>query len=177
LSPPEETSGDESPAEEELELEEPEKMEDEDLEELEDLDLEDEELEDLGLEDEEMGDLDEIEGLEDIEAPVEEIEGEIEEELEPTEEVLPEEEIIDERIYTIPLRKVYWSGSKRKRANRAVKEVKRFVERHMKPDFLLIEQEVNQKIWSRGIEKPPRKVRIRATKDAENLVRVYLAEG
>jgi large subunit ribosomal protein L31e len=177
LSPPEEASGDESPAEEELEIEETEELEDEELEDLEDLDLEDEDLEDLGLEDEEMGDLDEIEGLEDIEAPVEEIEGEIEEELEPTEEVLPEEEIIDERIYTVPLRKVYWTGSKRKRANRAVKEVKQFVDRHMKPDFLLIEQEVNQKIWSRGIEKPPRKLRIRATKNAENLVRVYLAEG
>lgn len=177
MSPPEEASGDESPAEEELEIEETEELEDEELEDLEDLDLEDEDLEDLGLEDEEMGDLDEIEGLEDIEAPVEEIEGEIEEELEPTEEVLPEEEIIDERIYTVPLRKVYWTGSKRKRANRAVKEVKQFVDRHMKPDFLLIEQEVNQKIWSRGIEKPPRKLRIRATKNAENLVRVYLAEG
>lgn len=177
MSPPEEASGDESPAEEELEIEETEELEDEELEDLEDLDLEDEDFEDLGLEDEEMGDLDEIEGLEDIEAPVEEIEGEIEEELEPTEEVLPEEEIIDERIYTVPLRKVYWTGSKRKRANRAVKEVKQFVDRHMKPDFLLIEQEVNQKIWSRGIEKPPRKLRIRATKNAENLVRVYLAEG
>ncbi|MFO7836199.1 MAG: 50S ribosomal protein L31e [Candidatus Thorarchaeota archaeon] len=168
MSPPEETSGDEVP-------EEPETDQAEELEELEDEELE--EIEGLDLEDEEMGDLDEIKGLEDIEAPVEEIEGEIEEELEPTEEVLPEEEIIDERIYTVPLRKVYWSGSKRKRANRAVKEVKQFVERHMKPEFLLIEQEVNQKIWSRGIEKPPRKVRIRATKDAENLVRVYLAEG
>ncbi len=174
MSPPQETSGDEVPEEPETDQVE---EDDEELEEIEGLDLEDEDLEELDLEDEEIGDLDEIKGLEDIEAPVEEIEGEIEEELEPTEEVLPEEEIIDERIYTVPLRKVYWSGSKRKRANRAVKEVKQFVERHMKPEFLLIEQEVNQKIWSRGIEKPPRKVRIRATKDAENLVRVYLAEG
>ena len=37
--------------------------------------------------------------------------------------------------------------------------------------------EVNEIIWSRGMQKPPRRVRIRATKNADNLVRVYLAEG
>ena len=88
-----------------------------------------------------------------------------------------EEEIIDERIYTVPLRKAYWTGSRLKRANRSVRILKQFVERHMKPEELLIQPEVNDIIWSRGIQKPPRRVRIRATKNADNLVRVYLAEG
>lgn len=88
-----------------------------------------------------------------------------------------EEEIIDERIYTVPLRKAYWTGSRLKRANRSVRILKEFVERHMKPEELLIQPEVNEIIWSRGIQKPPRRVRIRATKNADNLVRVYLAEG
>ena len=88
-----------------------------------------------------------------------------------------EEEIIDERIYTVPLRKAYWTGSRLKRANRSVRILKEFVERHMKPEELLIQPEVNDIIWSRGIQKPPRRVRIRATKNADNLVRVYLAEG
>ena len=88
-----------------------------------------------------------------------------------------EEEIIDERIYTVPLRKAYWTGSRLKRANRSVRILKEFVERHMKPEDLLIQPEVNEIIWSRGIQKPPRRVRIRATKNADNLVRVYLAEG
>ena len=88
-----------------------------------------------------------------------------------------EEEIIDERIYTVPLRKAYWTGSRLKRANRSVRILKEFVERHMKPEDLLIQPEVNDIIWSRGIQKPPRRVRIRATKNADNLVRVYLAEG
>ena len=92
-------------------------------------------------------------------------------------EVEEEEEIIDERIYTVPLRKAYWTGSRLKRANRSVRILKEFVERHMKPEELLIQPEVNEIIWSRGMQKPPRRVRIRATKNADNLVRVYLAEG
>ena len=124
-----------------------------------------------------------------IEEP-EEIEEAVEEE-EPTEdkeekteapeeapaEDIPEEEIIDERIYTVPLRKAYWTGSRLRRANRAVRILQKFVTRHMKPEELLIQPEVNELIWSRGIQKPPRRIRIRATKNDENLVRVYLAEG
>ena len=90
---------------------------------------------------------------------------------------VPEEEIIDERIYTVPLRKAYWTGSRLKRANRSVRILQKFVERHMKPEGILIQPEVNEKIWERGIQKPPRRIRIRATKNEENLVRVYLAEG
>jgi ribosomal protein L31E len=32
-------------------------------------------------------------------------------------------------------------------------------------------------MWARGIEKPPRKIRVRAAKDKEGNVTVYLAEG
>lgn len=88
-----------------------------------------------------------------------------------------EEEIIDERIYTVPLRKAYWTGSRLRRSNRAVRILQEFVKRHMKPEELLIQPEVNERIWARGIQKPPRRVRIRATKNSDNLVRVYLAEG
>ena len=93
------------------------------------------------------------------------------------EEVEEEEEIIDERIYTVPLRKAYWTGSRLRRANRSVRILREFVERHMKPEELLIQPEVNEQIWARGMQKPPRRMRIRATKNADNLVRVYLAEG
>jgi large subunit ribosomal protein L31e len=42
---------------------------------------------------------------------------------------------------------------------------------------LVVSNEVNEKIWSRGIEKPPRKIRVRAVKDKEGVITVYLAEG
>jgi large subunit ribosomal protein L31e len=41
---------------------------------------------------------------------------------------------------------------------------------------LTITKEVNEKIWSKGIEKPPRKIRVRATKDKDGNVTVHLAE-
>lgn len=122
--------------------------------------------EELVEENEENIEAEEIEKTEEEEKPVETA---------PEEE--EEEEIIDERIYTVPLRKAYWTGSRLRRANRAVRILREFVQRHMKPEEIVIQKEVNEKIWSRGIQKPPRRVRIRVTKNEDNLVRVYLAEG
>jgi len=123
--------------------------------------------------------IEEIEETEEIEEVEEEAPADVEEVKAPPEVEEPEEEeeIIDERIYTVPLRKAYWAGSRLRRSNRAVRVLREFVERHMKPEELLIQPEVNERIWSRGIQKPPRRVRIRATKNSDNLVRVYLAEG
>lgn len=126
---------------------------------------------------EEEPELEEIDEIEEIEeAPADDApKAETREEVEAVEK--EEEEIIDERIYTVPLRKAYWTGSRLRRANRSVRILREFVERHMKPEELLIQPEVNEQIWARGMQKPPRRVRIRATKNADNLVRVYLAEG
>ena len=128
---------------------------------------------------EEEPEIEEIEEIEEVEeAPADDETPEVDapDSVE-AEEVEEEEEIIDERIYTVPLRKAYWTGSRLRRANRSVRILREFVERHMKPEELLIQPEVNEQIWARGMQKPPRRVRIRATKNADNLVRVYLAEG
>ncbi|UCE44555.1 MAG: 50S ribosomal protein L31e [Candidatus Bathyarchaeota archaeon] len=89
-------------------------------------------------------------------------------------------------MYTIPLSRA-WIAPRRKRAGRAVRLLRSFIQRHMKVDAepeeegeagrLVISNEVNEKIWSRGIEKPPRRIRVRAAKDVEGTVTVYLAEG
>jgi len=42
---------------------------------------------------------------------------------------------------------------------------------------LVISDEVNRKLWSRGIEKPPRNIRVRAVKDKDGIVTLHLAEG
>ncbi len=127
----------------------------------------------------------------------EEVEGAVEEAEEaplPVEEVEPpsmkelEEDIVEERIYTIPLGKA-WIAPPKKRAPRAVRIIKDFVKRHMKfeversleedeePKRLIISNEVNERVWRRSIGKPPRKVRVRAAKDKEGNITVYLAEG
>lgn len=104
------------------------------------------------------------------------------------EEAEEEIEIVEERIYTVPLQKS-WLRPRKKRAPRAVRLLKAFIQRHMKPGEVeakgegeeegkvVITNEVNERIWRRGIEKPPRKIRIRAVKDVEGTVTVYLAEG
>jgi len=100
-----------------------------------------------------------------------------------------EEEFVEERIYTIPLGKA-WVRPPKKRAPRAMQMVKAFVTKHMKLAMrveeeeekeelpkLIISNDVNMKVWGRGIEKPPRKIRVRAAKDKEGNVTVFLAEG
>jgi len=129
----------------------------------------------------------------------EEEDEELEEELEEEDEFLEaekktsrkekektEEDIVEERFYTIPLGKV-WIAPRKKRAPKAARIVKEFVLKHMKvrteaegeeePERLVIDNEVNEKLWSRGIEKPPRKIRVRVVKDTEGVVTVLLAEG
>jgi large subunit ribosomal protein L31e len=87
-----------------------------------------------------------------------------------------DEEVIEDRLYTIPLRRA-WIGSIRKRTPRALRILREFIKKHMKTENVLIERSVNQKLWSRGIEKPPRKIRVRALKYRDDVVRVQLVDG
>jgi len=108
----------------------------------------------------------------------EEIAEEVEEEKEAEKAKKEEEveEIVEERVYTIPLGRA-WISPRKKRAPRAVSLVKSFIQRHMKPEALVVSNELNERIWGRGIEKPPRKIRVRAVKDKEGTVTLHLAEG
>ena len=81
-----------------------------------------------------------------------------------------------ERIYTIPLRKA-WIAQKYRRAEKAMFILKQFTERHMKPTEIIIDPSVNEAIWSKGIKSPPRKIRVKMTKDSDGLVTVELAEA
>ena len=141
-------------------------------------DLEDEIAEsEEEIKDEEIKEIEEF-SLEEV-SEEEEVSEVFEEELEALEEKEeekpPEEEIIDERIYIIPLAKAR-RGPRNKRAKKSIRYFREFMERHFKPESLIISQEVNEKIWSRGIQKPPRKIKIRATKNIDGLVVCYLAE-
>jgi large subunit ribosomal protein L31e len=141
---------------------------------------------------------DEIEELLAEEEPAEEA-VEAEEEVAPAEEEKAkprrgkkkeeEEEFVEERVYTIPLGKA-WVRPPKKRAPRAMQLIKAFVTKHMKLEMrveeeeereelpkLIISNDVNEKVWSRSIEKPPRKIRVRAAKDKDGNVTVFLAEG
>ncbi len=90
----------------------------------------------------------------------------------------PEEEIeiVEEKTYTIPLRHVWVVTPRGKRAPRAVRDVRDFVSRHMKAEDVAISNEINSAIWSRSINKPPRRITVRAVKDKEGKVIVYPAK-
>lgn len=125
---------------------------------------------------------------EEIEEAEEEVLAEVEEKREAKKEKKKEleEEIVEEKFYTIPLGRA-WISPRKKRAPKAMRIIKGFIKKHMKlrtevegeeeAEILVISNEVNEKIWNRGIEKPPRKIRVRAVKDKEGVITVLLAEG
>jgi len=142
---------------------------------------------------EELAELPEEEQAETKEAAPEQVPAEAEapvaEEIaKPTRKKKDEEEIVEERFYTIPLQRALVRPSN-KRAPRAIQLIREFINRHMKVEMkvseeeeeeelpkLIISEEVNEKVWDRGIQKPPRKIKVRATKDKDGNVTVYLAE-
>jgi large subunit ribosomal protein L31e len=108
------------------------------------------------------------------EATAEKAEEKEEEEAEEAEEEGEEIEIVEERMYTIPLRRV-WGPPRGKRTPRAMRLLRAFVKRHMKAENVEISNEVNEELWARGIRKPPRQITVRLVKDKEGRVIVYPA--
>ena len=63
-----------------------------------------------------------------------------------------------------------------KRTDRVINMIREFASKHMKSDEVKLEQELNRQIWSRGKTNPPRKVRVKMTKDEDGVVTVSLYE-
>ncbi len=81
-----------------------------------------------------------------------------------------------ERIYTVPLGRA-WIAPRYRRAEKAITVLRKFIDRHMKPEDVVIETAVNEEIWKNGIQNPPRKIRLKMSKDDEGVVTVSLAEA
>ena len=81
-----------------------------------------------------------------------------------------------ERIYTIPLGDAY-EAVRNKRVPKAVKLMRTFIARHMKADGerIVLSQALNEYLWERSIQKPPRRVKVRLVKD-EGAIRAYLPD-
>lgn len=86
-----------------------------------------------------------------------------------------EEEGMERRTLIVPLRALK-RVPRTKRAPSAIKVLKRHVARHMKADeeSVLIWHTVNEKIWARGREKPPSKIKVEVVKFADGMVEVSL---
>ncbi len=79
----------------------------------------------------------------------------------------------EERVYTIPLRRV-WSVPRIQRASRALRAVKEFVGHHMKArtEDVWVDPRLNEILWARGREKPPRRVQVKVIKLEDETVEV-----
>ena len=84
------------------------------------------------------------------------------------------ERVEGERIYTIPLRAVK-KAPRWKRSKRAIALIREFLIRHTKAEYLILDNALNEKIWERGSQKPPSRVRVRVTRQ-EDTVRAELVE-
>ncbi|UCE91861.1 MAG: 60S ribosomal protein L31 [Methanobacteriota archaeon] len=92
-----------------------------------------------------------------------------------------------ERVFTVPLT-VTKRVPRVKRTPRAIKEIKEFVRRHMeeRPSAgeedeearrdVWIDFRLNEYLWSRGVENPPSKVRVKAIRFEDGLIEVSLPE-
>jgi large subunit ribosomal protein L31e len=74
--------------------------------------------------------------------------------------------MVEEKIFTIPLREAY-DKPRTARAKKATNIVRDFLIRHMKSEKVKLGKSINEAIWKRGIQKPPRKVRIHAVKEED----------
>ncbi len=80
---------------------------------------------------------------------------------------------LPEEVHTINLRAAY-DKPRTRRARAAINLIREYVEKHKRKEAR-ISPELNQVIWERGIEKPPRKIRVKLV-IGEEFVTVYPVE-
>ena len=80
-------------------------------------------------------------------------------------------ETVLERVYTIPFYPKLNSTPRTKRAPRAMRLIKEFLSRHLKSDDIIVAEEVNE-----YIQKPPRKITVRAVKSDDDVIEVFLVD-
>jgi ribosomal protein L31E len=91
----------------------------------------------------------------------------------PKAEVKKVEEVLEEKILTIPLREA-WRAPRKKRAKAAIRILREQFKRHIKKDTKF-DISVNKAIWKRSITNPPRKIKVNV-KIYKDFARAYLVE-
>lgn len=83
----------------------------------------------------------------------------------------------EERVVTVPLRDAR-SAPTQERADRAMSLVRSHLAKHFNvdEDVVRLDPSVNEAVWERGRQKPPRKLRIRAARFVEDDETIVEAE-
>lgn len=84
-------------------------------------------------------------------------------------------EKLKEQVYIIPLGTVR-RVPRWRRSAKAIKDIREFLGRHMKSEDVKLDASINEKVWSRGSQKPPARIRVRAMKLEDGQVQAELAE-
>jgi len=77
------------------------------------------------------------------------------------------------RVHMVPLRRAY-EAPRYLRAKVAVRIIREFTTRHMKANEVKIDKEVNLLLWTRGIKRPPRRIKLEMERDEDGVVTVRL---
>ncbi|MEM2123197.1 MAG: 50S ribosomal protein L31e [Candidatus Bathyarchaeia archaeon] len=79
--------------------------------------------------------------------------------------------VSEERIVTMNLKELV-RVPRRQRAPRAIKLIRAQAKRIMKAEEVKVSNEVNEELWSKGIEKPPRRITVKLVKDEEGRITI-----
>src|SRR3989338_6839017 len=79
-----------------------------------------------------------------------------------------------ERVYTIPRSRELLKVPYYRKAKKAGRVVRAFLEKHMKSNDVKIGRHLNMKIWEHGIKNPPKNIKVTASKDASGVVKAEL---
>jgi len=83
---------------------------------------------------------------------------------------------MDEKIYTINIRKAILKAPRWEKSKRSVAAVKNFLKGHMKGDEVKIGKSITEEIWKRGNQYPPKSIRIHAILTEEEKRKIIRAE-
>ncbi len=81
-----------------------------------------------------------------------------------------------ERTYNIPLRKGYRKAPKYKRANKAIRVIREFLQRHMKSKNVKLGPYLNQEVLKHGRKNVPHHVEVKTVKE-KDIVKAELASA
>lgn len=80
-----------------------------------------------------------------------------------------------ERVYTVPLWRA-WVTPRHRRTERAINVIKEFAVHHMKSEKIKFSEALNELMWSRGIQNPPRRITVKMVKDKDGEVTISTPE-
>jgi len=85
--------------------------------------------------------------------------------------------VVLERVYSIRLKHKMKRYPRWLRSKKAMKYIRTFLSKHMKadPEKIRLDSSINEKVWERGAQKPPTRIRIRAVKFDDGIVEAELA--